>query len=348
MKRVLLGVMIFGGAVVLGGCPVYPDNSPGRACGGECCSSADCGYGYYCNDLNQCVANYNAPSYDASAPPSYGPCAACPTGTYCTIANGSPECLPLIAYGDAGSPVPVEDASATTPDTSTPTGDAGGDGATSSGLCNSDAQCGGAGAKCIDGLCTPQSELCSDGTQCLVPGEMCVDGVCVPPCGSCPQSSYGYACDMPRGACSLNPSPCSDTVPCLGGAVCVEERCVVPCSTTDGGPQCASGQVCVNGGCIPDQQARFTCRYDGKQGSVANSCDSTSYCLHGDCYPACNAEGGACATPGDVCKAVQVTTGTYFVCAPATNLGSECNPAVGSYCPPSEAGPGVCVDGYCK
>jgi hypothetical protein len=345
MNRLLLGMMILGGAAVLGGCPVYPDQRSYQVCG-ECCTSADCGPGYACTSDGQCFAE-NA--VDASA--SGGDCGTCPAGTVCTLSGGTLQCLApgateldsSVGFEDAGtSPVPVTDSGS-----GTPTSDAASaEGGPSGGLCNADAQCSnGSGSKCIDGLCTAQGQLCSDGTQCQVAGESCVDGLCLPTCGgSAPPCPAGYACDFNRGVCSVNPSPCSQSSQCQGGAVCVETRCVAPCGPAEAGAQCSSGQVCVNGGCIPDQQAQFTCENDGNVGALASTCDPSSICLHGDCYPTCDVDAGSCAGPGQACKSVTIPKGTYAVCATASNLGSECNPAVGNYC----ASTSVCIDGYCK
>src|ERR1035438_2445064 len=246
-------------------------------------------------------------------------CGFCPTGTVCTLANQTLQCLPpLLPETDAS--IDIRDASSSfdaslfdaaftldaTPEDGGFVAEAGG-GAT----CNSDAQCATTvGAKCIDGLCAAQSQLCSDGTQCLVAGDSCVDGTCVPPCShAAPFCPTGYQCDFNRSACSVNPGVCASTGDCQGGAVCVDTHCVAPCSSADAGSQCVAGQVCVNGGCIPDQQARFACRNDGNQGSLANSCDPDSVCLHGDCYPGCDAEGGGCAATGESCKAVKIAEG---------------------------------------
>jgi hypothetical protein len=357
MKRLLLGVTIFGGAALLGGCPIYPDQGRTyQVCGGsDCCSDADCPSGAFCSQ-GVCT-----PDIDAS---TNGVCGPCPTGTVCTLAGGMPQCLPLgsVPVGsapDAGvepvdvgpvPPAPSVDAGVTAP----PGPDAmggGPEGGTTGGLCNDDSQCAGAlGSKCIDGLCTTQSKLCSDATQCLVAGESCVDGICLPTCTAggtpCPA---GYQCDYSpnRGVCSVNPHPCTATSDCQGGAICVETRCVAPCASAsaEAGSQCPAGQVCVNGGCIPDQGARFTCQNDGNVGTLASTCDPGSICLHGDCYPMCDADGGGCTTPGQACKSVTIPKGTYFVCGAATTLGSQCNPAVGNYCDITSK---LCIDGYCQ
>ncbi len=348
MKGLLLGAMILGTAAVLGGCPIYPDSHYGQDCGPDCCYSSECGSGYACNVQGQCVPWGD----DAGTSPSA--CGECPVGTFCTLSGGVLQCLADVPTPDASGiveddagPVASNDGGDAAPTLdANPEAQANPEGGSSGGLCNADAQCTSVlGAKCVDGLCTSQGQLCSDGTQCLVAGDSCVDGLCLPHCGgSAPPCPTGYACDFNRGVCSVNPSACTTSAQCQGGAVCVEARCVAPCAPVDAGPECSTGQVCVNGGCIPDQQAQFTCKNDGSAGAVANTCPSSSICLHGDCYAACGADGGGCVAPGDTCKSVRIPKGTYAVCASPSQLGSECDPAVGDYC----ANAGVCVDGYCK
>ena len=338
MKRLLLGVVFLGGAALLGGCPIYPDDHSYQVCN-ECCTSADCGPGASCSSQGWCVA------FTADASTGTSLCGTCPPGAVCTLAGGVPQCLAAGGGDDAGQdasgsvgPIVTVDAGATTD----AAGDApsAADGSGSGIACNANADCGG-GAKCIDGLCTPQNELCSDGTQCVTAGDACVDGVCLPTCGTnaapCPT---GYACDFNRGVCLVNPSACSTSAQCQGGAVCVDTRCVAPCGSSEAGPQCASGLVCVNGGCIPEQQAKFTCI-----SGVNGACDPGSICLRGDCYPTCDADGGGCPDPGDVCKSVTVQKVPFRACGTATNLGNECDPAAGSLCDTSAS---VCIDGYCQ
>jgi hypothetical protein len=214
--------------------------------------------------------------------------------------------------------------------------------------CNADTACrdGGAGSKCIDGLCAAEDALCSDTSQCVVAGSSCVDGVCEPHCSASAPCPSGYQCDFGRGVCNLNPDPCVGTgaSTCLGGSTCVEGRCVAPCLSADAAPTCPTGQLCVNGGCIPDEAALFTCKNDGQGGQLATTCSASDTCLHHDCYPACDPEAGAaaCSDPATVCKEVTVTAGTYLVCAAASSLGSECDLAVGKPC-----ATGVCIDGFC-
>ena len=213
--------------------------------------------------------------------------------------------------------------------------------------CNANADCGGSGAKCIDGACTPQARLCSDTTQCIVASESCIDGVCEPHCSLGVPCPGGYGCDFTRGVCNVNSSPCSGsgTSTCQGGSTCVEGHCVPPCAGSDAGAACPAGQLCVNGGCIPDEAAHFDCKNDGHTGEFATVCAATAICLHHDCYVGCDPDAGAaaCSDQGTACKPVSVTAGTYLVCAAPSTLGSDCDPAAGKYC----AGT-VCVDGYCR
>ena len=167
-----------------------------------------------------------------------------------------------------------------------------------------------------------------------------------PPCGgaapACPRLDTG--CDFNRGVCSVNPSACSSNAGCQGGAVCVEARCVAPCAPADAGSQCATGQVCVNGGCIPDQQARFTCQNDGNRGRSPTRATRAASASTATVTRLAMPTAAACAVPGESCKSVTIAKGTYAVCGTATDLGSECNPAVGLYC----VSPKECIDGYCR
>ncbi len=393
MKRSLLCLALFGIAAVLGGCPIYSNQSDYRVCNGSgcfdcpdptyssmcvpwsCSTDSDCGGSYSCS-FGQCVAP------GSQQPGSMQPdcsVSGCPVGEVCRLAGGVASCVVVApaAGDDGGGPVAdataVQDAvsdallaldappegqafdashvsdsgeaasDAPLADSSAPVDGSPAIDATPPVSCNADGDCA-LGSKCIDGQCTRQSELCSDGSQCAVSGDSCVNGICVPHCSASSPCPSGYACDFGRGVCDINPGPCtgSGTSSCLGGAVCVESHCVPPCGVAEGGAACASGQICVNDGCIPEQKALFSCRNDGASGQLANACDSTSVCLHHDCYVACDGDGGGCAP--SACKQVTVTAGTYAVCATATSLGSDCDLATGAAC----QGTGVCIDGYCR
>jgi hypothetical protein len=332
---------------------------------GPCQAPADCGPGSTCGADNLCHAG------------DCGGGVGCPSGYTCTLAGGGAQCLsssdsgatwPDSQTSDATSPgtdggaqaseasqsAPVPDAApdATLTDAATldaSHSDAGAleaspvDSSPAPGPCNADTQCGGMGAKCIDGQCTAQDGLCSDTTQCLVAGDACVDGRCLVRCSLAVACPGGFSCDFTRGVCSVNPSACAANAPCPGGAVCVESHCVGPCGPSEAAAPCPAGEVCVNGGCLPDERATFQCKNAGQAGQLANACDPASICLHGDCYPACEADANSC-TAGSQCKNVKVAAGTFAVCGTSSNLGSDCDPAAGVYC----SSGGACIDGYCK
>jgi hypothetical protein len=192
-----------------------------------------------------------------------------------------------------------------------------------------------------------QSGLCSDGTQCAS-GESCVNGICTARCAASNPCPIGFDCDLNRGVCSLNSTVCATTASCQGGTVCVEGYCVAPCAASEAGPACPNAELCVNGGCIPNQAAAFSCKNNGYTGAVANLCSPENICLHDDCYLECNldagADAGACTDPSTVCKQVTTAQGTFAVCAPPSELGSDCDPAAGTDCSPGS----LCIDGYCK
>jgi hypothetical protein len=294
-------------------CYLPSECSPGFTCGfdGVChpgsCQSWGCVVGYTCNTASLTCTASNVSVLDASI----GETQDAAHLTDVSSEAASPE------GGDASPPGPT--------------------------ACNADGQCGGGGSRCINGVCTAQSALCSDGTQCAS-GESCVNGICTPHCAASNPCPIGFECDLTRGVCNLNPTPCASTTDCQGGAVCVEGYCVAPCAAADAGPACPNEELCVNGGCIPNQAAAFACKNNGYTGAVANTCDPASICLHDDCYVECDLDGGGCADPSTVCKEVTTAQGTFDVCAPPSELGSQCDPAAGVDCGPDS----VCIDGYCK
>ncbi|HXX68274.1 MAG TPA: hypothetical protein VEK07_13880 [Polyangiaceae bacterium] len=379
MKRSLLAITLLGAGAVLAGCPIYSDDGNYRVCTPsgcydcpdpslssacivwQCGSDTDCGSGYACQN-NSCVPLSSQVVVDAG--PGVSTCeipTECPSGFTCGVDQnchpgscvdwGCPagyNCFVALST-DEGECVSTVDASGL--DAASPDAGDGGDAASPSvpTPCNADGQCGGGGARCINGECTPQSGLCSDGTQCSS-GEACVDGVCTPHCAASNPCPIGFGCDLNRGVCSLNATVCATNAECQGGTVCVESYCVAPCAQPDAGALCPNAEVCVNGGCIPNQAASFTCKNDGYTGQASTTCDAQSICLHSDCYVQCSLDagvdgGGGCSDPTTVCKQVTTAQGTFAVCGPPSELGSQCDPAAGTYC--TTAG-SLCIDGYCE
>ena len=376
MKK-LFWMTLFGmGAAVLGGCPIYPDggtqrvcdqygcyNCPSNAYSGSTCTSfqcnadSDCGPGYVCDtQSNQCVSS--GPGADGGNLPDAtggtctsplqcptgencgtddkchpGDCSSsgCPSGLVCKLSNGALTCVGPNTTGNDGG----------LPDASTDAGD-------NFTGCHNDAQCadGGAGAKCIDGVCIAAVDQCSDGTQCPN-AERCVQGVCTPKCGPSQACPTGYSCDT-NGVCTGDPTPCGAAgETCATGTTCVDQHCVPPCGAGD---SCPTGLVCVDHGCIPDQKPQFVCQVEGKPGDgQVGDCATGSICLHHACYIACSIDAGAdaCKTAGqfNTCKSVTTGTGTYSVCGSDSNLGNQCDPTQGLACT-SPMKP-VCIDGTC-
>ena len=369
MKRIL-GLALFSlGAIALFGCPVYPGGGSG---GGDNCSeyggpcavptpscqgNGDCPNGWYCANDGVCVAGTPSDCHTTG----------CPSGSVCTLTGGSLQCVAcqsLVVNGascvcstTAAGVVTLQCGSAdggvgdATMDTGTQkNSDAGADAPIESGPaftgCTSDAACaadGGAGAKCLDGVCYSAANQCSDSTQCPN-SEQCVQGVCTPACSATISCATGFSCDTQNMVCTGNPAPCGQAdggAACGNGSTCVQEHCVDPCGE---GGTCTGGLVCVDGGCIPNQQPNFVCNTDG----VQDLCTAGSICLHHNCYIGCNPEAGASACMNavqfNICKQVSTSTGTYNVCGSASNLGNQCDPTQGHNC----ASPQICIDGYCR
>jgi hypothetical protein len=384
MKRLFVGVTMLGAVAVLGGCPIYPDTGNYRVCNSygcydcpdnsysgacvpwQCSSNYDCEYGYTCSASGACVAPGPSQSDAGSSHPCSGPsgcpsgstcgqdnqCHAagcgsvgCPSGYVCKLAGGAAQC---VAFDGGTHDASTGDSAASDATSDAPSDASDASDATAGGPCNASADCTAPNATCVDGECTLPGGLCSDTTQCNVTGSACVDGICTPRCDTSHPCPTGYQCDLVRSICGVNPGPCagSGTSSCLGGTVCVEAHCVPPCATSDAGSTCPADQVCVNGGCIPDEGAHFACKNDGQTGQLANTCADGNICLHHDCYAVCGVDAGGClGSSAEACKDVTVAAGTFSVCAGPSNLGSDCDPATGKLCAASGA---ECIDGYCK
>jgi hypothetical protein len=355
MKR-FLSFTLFGiGAVLLGGCPIYPDTaSDYRVCDSYGCHSCpsdnysddctpwqcggayDCPSGFDCNGYGTCVPYADAgPAPTTCTKPSdcgagmncgrdgtchIGDCtnSGCASGYVCKLANGTVQCV-ASSIPDAGPPK---------------------DGGVFSG-CTSDKQCASTpGARCLDGTCTAPANQCSDTGQCRA-NEQCVQGACTPSCATTSDCPTGYSCDAAKKVCTGNPTPCNDApTSCAPGTTCAQDHCVTPCGP---GGTCQGDNVCVQGGCVPNQKPTFTCTTDG----VQDTCAVGSVCLHHSCYIGCSPDAGveACknADKFNECKSVESSSKTFYVCGSSTSLGTQCDPAQGKGCDG-----GICIDGFCR
>jgi len=211
--------------------------------------------------------------------------------------------------------------------------------------CAADDDCSG-DERCISGICTATEDLCFDGVQCAT-GSSCADGKCVPSCAGGAPCPDAFLCDEVRGICSLPANPCTITSDCGNDAasVCVDGACVPRAIDPgpDAPPTCASGEVWVDNGCLPDQGATFSCTEEGAQSDCANGL----VCVHRTCFVPCEPpDEEACdVIPGfELCKQVPAETGEYALCGAEDHLGGECDPTRGIDCDADL----VCVDGTCR
>jgi hypothetical protein len=386
MKRIFSIALFGAAAAVLGGCPVYPDNSNGyRVCDQSTCydcpndylsndcfpvscgSNGDCPYGYACNSYTGQCSNGNnwdgggpVPVPDATAPTPCSQPSQCPPNYTCGAAG-------VCQLGDCsvtgcapGYVCELENGTLTCVSTGQPTDaapppvDAG---PPDSGVaCQSNADCASTpGALCLDGVCVPPADQCYDGTQCP-PGDKCVQGACTPTCqvtadgggSSCPT---GYSCTdigdaSTSGVCTGNPEPCESNPGICPPGTVCAQN---HCTASCGaGATCPAGEECVQGGCVPKQDPRFLCSTDG----VQDTCAAGSICIHHSCYIACSADAGPDSGASTCQSAAQ-----FNECKPVAASGATyyvCGSATnfGTECNPTLgqacSSPGaVCIDGFC-
>lgn len=154
----------------------------------------------------------------------------------------------------------------------------------------------GAGATCVDGVCTEASSCgpmscdgCCDGSGACVPGDAtaaCGDGG-----GLCEACDTGWSCD--EGTCR---PPCEDWCGgcCDAGGVCRDGSSDAACG--DGGAacmDCGGDAECIDGTCV-ELSCSETC----------GGCCSGDACLDGDLSGACGVGGVACVDcgPGFTCS----------------------------------------------
>jgi hypothetical protein len=384
MKRILSLSLFAGLVAVLGGCPIYSDNSSDyRVCDGsqcydcpnnvyssacvpwQCGTSLDCPSGYYCGGSGSCVSGsggedggFYSTGDDAGSASTCSTPSDCSSGYNCG-ANGTCDPGDCTTSGcpsgwecvlENGAAVCAQSLSTAT-DSGSPTTseDSGGSTSTDAGLaCQQSSECvapDGGGS----------GSLCLDGT-CVAPvnecsdgtqcpsGDKCVQGACTATCGGSVACPTGYACDQTNGVCTGNPAPCESNPSVCASGTVCSQNHCVAPCGTGG--TCPSNEQCLQGGCVPDQEPLFTCTTDGSQ----DNCAPGSVCLHHSCYIACSADAGADASTA--CQSAD----QFNQCKPVTTssgtydvCGSSTN--LGSQCDPTSGlacpNSGVCIDGYC-
>ncbi len=236
------------------------------------------------------------------------------------------------------------------------------------GTCGSNADCNG-------GICNSNSTCVSCGTSdpaCVTAygtGFICVSGACV--MGSChtgANCSNGQICNASNtcanctgdSSCQASYTDgricvgtacvignCHDTTGCSNGQVCTNNTCV-NCTLDN---QCATGQLCLSGGCTTGNcRVAADCNDTTKvcTGNVCSACGATSDCTaaYGNNH-VCNTgscTAGNCLTTTD-CAASGLICGsqTQFTCG-ACALDSDCTTAYGAG---HICNGGVCVTGSC-
>ena len=291
-------------SVLSSGCPVYSDNSYGRA--GGCYHATDCPFGHRCTADGFCVA---APSIDAGGSREAS-VADAPTADVAIDASPSSDAAALVSCANPNDCAANETCAS---GGTCRAGDCSTHGCVNqfqcavvtSGptamacvhadpqACGADHQCAKS-ARCVDGKCTTLADLCTDRAQCPT-GSACVDGKCVATCNADSQCPSGLLCRLALEICDAKAKVCSITGDCASkDLVCVDGGCVPRCGAIGA---CADGgaSVCVDNGCIASQKKRSACQADAGAAGCAKTpgseCDPTAdkwcavgkTCIDGSC-----------------------------------------------------------------
>ena len=174
----------------------------------------------------------------------------------------------------------------------------------------------GAGRSCCDGVCVDTSRdaaHCGSCTQACEAGQTCCQSGCRAPASSFCQGCAQDCVSMDRECC-------------MGACVDTDTD---PSSCGSCGNSCDPGELCCDGGCVPDDTANC--------GTCGNSCAPGSLCCGGQCTP----QGAAnCGTCGNVC-------GSGQACCGGSCVGTQTNDAACGRCDNPCGNGQTCSGGVC-
>ncbi len=313
MKRHATGLLAGLSALVLSGCPIYPNEI-------ECYDNFDCPSGTYCNEYNHCVkppdgfggsggsAGTGGFSNACDEPDDCGPnetcgedgtchtgdCffSGCVSGYECVLDGYQYVCLPVGTGGSGGGTGGTGGVggSAGQAGSAGAAGIAGGAGTAGSAGSDPDASapvyCGNP-ADCGEGQVCSTQGVCVDGTcedYGCVSGWVCEDLACVPANSAscivdedCSPLGTGYLCV--NGLCTAPADQCTDKTQCPDpdSQSCVNGKCVAACSSPS---DCPDGYTC--------DTVLGICSLPASGCTVTQDCgDPALVCVAGACVDRC-------------------------------------------------------------
>ncbi len=185
---------------------------------------------------------------------------------------------------------------------------------------------------------------------------ICAFGRCHQECMTSKDCTGGATC-LPQGVCQLpEETPCSETLVCVAGLVCADDKCRAACSpgVSHGAPggcpeaqtcaQVSSQNVCIDNpsdGSTPEAGPSGLCTLD-------SDCEENLVCAFGRCHSECatskDCMGGAICLPPGVCELpLEATCSTTLPCVTELTCAGKvcrapCNPGA------SVGTPGGCLE----
>lgn len=194
--------------------------------------------------------------------------------------------------------------------------------------CTKDSDCP-SGEACVGtgqwATCTAKSNVCQYSSECAQ-GKVCADGECLTDCSQGQTCPTGTACT--KGICEPTAgSQCTTDAQCSGSTPkCENGSCVAACDPNSvSTSQCAAGEYCDNGACVPDTRPQPNC-------GDASQCLSNQVCLDGFCRYSCgtdtdckliDARIGYCAAD-KTCRDAQEANAQCLSSADCTVAGQIC------------------------